>query len=105
LPSRAGELLEGVVAVLGRLGVRGPPAAKLVDRRVERLRLDARVGERLAGVGVLRKDQGEQQPLDGDVAVARFLGDLLGLVEDPKGLAVEPGRLVGAGAGDDRDPG
>ncbi len=99
----AGEFLQGVVAVLGRLGVGGPAAAKLVDRGVERLRLDARVGERLAGAGGRRQHQRQKHPLDGDVAVAGFLGDLLGLVEHPQSLGVEARSRVGAAAGDDRD--
>jgi hypothetical protein len=94
----AGELLERVVAVLGRLGVGASAAAQLVDRRVERLRLDPGVGECLAGVAGLGQHQGQQHSLDGDVAVARFLRDLLGLVEDSQRLGVQGGRRTGAAA-------
>ena len=46
---------------------------------------DARARKDLAGVAVLFKRNREQQPLDGDVAVAGLLGDLLGVVEQPRG--------------------
>ncbi len=77
----AGEFLQRLVAVLGRRRVGGTALAHLLDGGVEPLGGNARVGERAARLGRGREREGEQQPLGGDVAVARLLGDLLGLVE------------------------
>ena len=60
--------------------------------------------ERVADVGALGERHGEQDALDRDVAVAGLLGDLLGLVEDADGVAVERRRLGRAAAGDGRAP-
>jgi hypothetical protein len=51
------------------------------------------------------KNEREQHPLDGDVAVACLGRDLLGLVEQPQGLAVDAGCLRGARAGHGGDLG
>ena len=56
-------------------------------------------GERLAGRRVRGHRQREQQPLDRDIAVAGFLGDLLGLVENPRQFGAEI-DLPGAAAFD-----
>ena len=51
-------------------------------------------GEDLAGVAVLLQRERQQQPLDGDEAVAGLLGDLLGVVEHaaPSPAPDRPGR-------------
>src|SRR3546814_4273724 len=66
----AGEFLERVIAILGRRRVGAAPAAQRVDRSVEGFGGRARSLERLARRGVERQRQRNQQPLDGDVAVA-----------------------------------
>ena len=95
--------LERVVAVLGTLRVGGAAAAQLVDRGVEILRGHPRLGQRCADVAVLGQRHREQDPLDGNVTVIGLLRDLLGLVEDADGVAVERGRLRRAAAGDRGD--
>ena len=45
--------------------------------------------DQFAGVAVLVERDREQQPLDGDEAVAGLLGDLLGAVEQPRGAGRE----------------
>src|SRR3546814_2864996 len=50
--------------------------------------------ERLARRGVERQRQRNQQPLDGDVAVASLLRDLLGGIENTHRIVVEPRRLL-----------
>ena len=81
----AGVLLECVIALLGARGLGGAALAQLVDRLVQRLGLDARGLQRLAGVGGAH-GQRQQQLLDGDVGIAGLLRRLLGLVEQPRGL-------------------
>ena len=109
LARRLGEVarifLQRVVAVLGALRVGGAAAAQLVDRGVEVLRGEAGLGERAADVGVLGQRHRQQDALDRDVAVAGLLRDLLGLVEDADGVAVERRRLGRAAAGHRRDLG
>ena len=55
----------------------GAALAQRVDRGVEILRRDAGLGQDLAGLAVLVERERQQQPLDGDEAVARLLGGLL----------------------------
>jgi hypothetical protein len=81
----AGVLLQRVVALLGAGAVRGAALAHLVDRGVQRLRRHAGALQRLAGVGLARR-QRQQQLLDGDEGVAGLLRDLLRGVEQPRGL-------------------
>ena len=95
--------LQRVVAVLGALRVGGAAAAQLLDRGVEVLRREARLLQRGADVGALGQRHRQQDALDGDVAVAGLLRDLLGLVENADGVAVERGRLRRAAAGDGGD--
>ena len=85
----AGIFLERVIGVLGRRTVGGAALAQRFDRGVEVLRRDAGAGEDLAGLAVLLERQREQQPLDGDEAVARLLGDLLRLVEHARERGIE----------------
>ncbi len=74
--------LQGIVSLLGRGAVRRAAFAKLVDRRVQPVRRDASVGENFCCIGALLDGERKQEPFDGDIAVARLLGDLLGLIED-----------------------
>ena len=80
----AGVFLERVVGVLGRRRVGGAALAQRLDGGVEILRRDAGAREDFSGLAVLLEREREQQPLDRDEAVAGLLGDLLGLVEDPR---------------------
>ncbi len=80
----AGVFLQRIVGAFRRGRVGGAPLAQGLDRRVEVLRRDARLGENLPRLAVLLQSDREQQPLDRDVAVARLLGDLLGVVEQPR---------------------
>ena len=104
LPSRAacgevaGVFLQRVIGVLGRLRVGGAALAQRLDRGVEVLRRDAGPRQDLAGLAVLLEREREQQPLDGDEAVAGLLGDLLGVVEQPRGRGRQI-DLAGAAAG------
>src|SRR5437868_3918614 len=82
-----------------RLRVRRAAAAQFVDRGVEVLRRQTGFREGRTDIGVLGQRHGQQDPLDGDVGVARLFGDLLGLVEDADRIAVERGRLGCAGSG------
>ena len=92
----AGIFLQCVIGVLGRLRVGRAALAQAFDRGIEVLRRDAGASEYLSRVAVLLKRDRKQQPLDRDEAIARLLGDLLGVVEQPRGR----GRKVDlAGAG------
>ena len=78
-------LLQRVVGVLGRGAVGGAALAQRIDGRVEILRGDAALGEDLSRLGILVQRQRQQQPLDGDKAVAGLLGGLLGRIEQARG--------------------
>ena len=80
----AGVFLQRVILVLGARRVGGAALADVVDRRVERLRRDAGVGQNLGRLRALLHRQRQQQALDGDERVARLLGDLLGVVEQAR---------------------
>ena len=95
----AGVFLQRVIGVLGRCRIGGAALAQRLDRGVEVLRRDAGAGQDLAGVAVLVERERQQQPLDGDEAVAGLLGDLLGVVEDARQRRVEI-DLAGAAARD-----
>ena len=73
----AGVFLQRVIGVLGRARVGGAALAQRVDGRVEVLRRDAGARQNLAGLAVLLERERQQQALDGDVAVAGLLRDLL----------------------------
>src|SRR5438034_3635354 len=79
-----GIFLERVVGILGRAGVGRAAVAQGVDRRVQTLRGDAGAGQDLSGLAVLLERERKQQPLDGDVAVARLFRDFLRLIEYPR---------------------
>ena len=77
----AGIFLQRVIGVLGRGAVGGAALAQRLDRRVQVLRRDAALAEDGAGLAVLLERQPEQQPLDGDKAVAGLFGGLFRGVE------------------------
>ena len=83
----AGIFLQRVVGVLRRHVVGGAALAERIDRGVESLRGDARLGEDAAGLAILVESEAEQHPLDGDIAVARLLGHLLGGIEEAHQVA------------------
>src|SRR5438270_455615 len=91
--------LQRVVAVLRALRIGGPAAAQLVDRGVQILRRHTRLGERCADVRVLGQRHGQQDALDRDIAVVRLGRDLLGLVDDADGVAVDARRRSSAAPG------
>ena len=95
--------LERVVAFLGRSTVGLAAFAQILDSRVELLRRHPTGRERLAGGRLPGQRQCEQQPLDGNKAVACLLRDLFGLLEDPGDLGREI-NLPGAAALDPRLP-
>ena len=76
--------LQRVILVLGARGVRGAAFAQIIDRRVERLRRDAGVGQNLGRLRSLLHRERKQEALDGDKRIARLLGDLLGVVEQAR---------------------
>ena len=94
----AGIFLQRVIGVLGRGAVGGAALAQRFDRRVEVLRRDAALAEDGAGLAALLERQAEQQPLDGDKAVAGLFGGLFRGVERPRqfGRQID---LPGAAAG------
>ena len=102
-------LLERIVAGLGRGTVGGPALAQVVDGGVQRLWSGAGVGQDAGGPRPLGERKREQQTLGGDVAVAGLLRDVLGGVEEPRGLrrevelagaaALHPGQRVERGLG------
>ena len=79
-------LLQRVVAVLGGRRGRRPALADLLDRAVQRLRGHAGVGQHARRRRAGRQRQRQQQPLGGDELIARLLGDLLRLLEQPRRL-------------------
>ena len=93
----AGIFLERVIGVLGRGRIGGAALAQRLDGGVEVLRRDAGLGEDLAGLAVLLDRERQQQPLDGDEAVAGLLGGLLGGVEHARQRRLEI-ELAGAAA-------
>ncbi len=93
----AGIFLQRVIGVLGGGRIRGAALAQRLDRGIERLRRDAGIGKDLSGVAGLLERQSEQEPFDGDKAVARLLPGLLGGVEHPRQSRVEI-DLAGAAA-------
>ena len=87
----AGEFLERFIAVFGGCGVGGAATAQVVDRGVEGVGLEPRVGKRLADGCRSRQHHCKQQTLDGDIAVARLGRDLFGLIEQAHRVIVEAG--------------
>ena len=94
--------LERIVAIFGPLRVGASATAQLVDRGVEILRRQARFGEGVADRAALGEREGEQDPFDRDVGIAGLGGDRLGRIEQAQQVAVDPGRLGRAAAGDRR---
>ena len=77
----AGIFLQRVVSVLRRRAIGRAALAQGLDGGVERLRRDAGIGENFSGLGALFRSEREQQPFDGDKAVAGLLARLLGGIE------------------------
>ena len=95
----AGIFLQRVIGVFGRRASRrcGPCAsASIAALRV--CGVTPALAEDLAGLAVLLHREREQQPLDGDEAVAGLLAGLLGGVEHPRQRRIEI-DLAGAAAG------
>jgi len=101
----AREFLQRIIAVFGARRIGGAAAAQLVDRAVQRLGAHAGGRQRLAGRRGRRQRQRQQQPFDGDEAVARLLRHLLGGIEHAHGIIVEARRLLRAAARYGRHPG
>jgi hypothetical protein len=80
----ASVFLQRVIPFLGRRAVGLAALADVFDRPIEALRVDPRRRQRLRRTGAGSRRQREQQPLDGDKAVAGALRQLLGLLEDPR---------------------
>ena len=74
----AGVFLQRVVAGFGGGGVGGAALADVVDRLVEAVGVTPASARILRCRRVLLHGEREQQPLDGDVAIAGLLGELLG---------------------------
>ena len=103
----AGEFLQRVVAVLGRLRCRrcGRRAAALIAALSASALTPASASALPASVS-LASTSASRMPLDRDVAVARLLRDLLGLVEHRGRVSPSSaGVWLGAAAGDRRDLG
>jgi hypothetical protein len=77
-----GIFFQRIISVLGGSRIRGAALAQSLDRDVERLRGDARILQNLCRLAALLDGQSQQQPLDGDETVARFLAGVFGSVED-----------------------
>ncbi len=77
--------LQRIVGVLGAGGVRRAAFADVVDRAVEGLRRHAGLGENFCGVRALFQSERDQQPLDGDEAVAGLVGEFFRVVEQARG--------------------
>ena len=80
----AGVFLQRVIGVFGARRIGRAALAQIVDRRVQRLRRHACVGENPARLGALLHRQRDEQALDGDEGIAGLLRDLLGIVEQAR---------------------
>src|SRR6185437_5733041 len=78
--------LERVVTLLGARAGRRPTFAHFLDRAIQSPGGEPRIRQRLRRRSALGERDRQQQPLDGDEAVASLLGDLLGFTEEPRGL-------------------
>ena len=74
--------LQRIIGLLGTCRIGGAALADVIDDLVQRLRRDAGFGENVRGLGRLLHGQRLQQPLDGDEAVAGFLGQIFRGGED-----------------------
>jgi len=95
----AGVFLECVVALLGRGTLGRTPFADLVDRRVQRLRRHAGLGQRLGRRRAGRHCEREQQAFGRDVAVAGLFGERFGLFEQARRFRSQV-KLAGPGTFD-----
>jgi len=84
----AREALQRIVTVLRRLAVRGPPAAQLVDRGVERLGRNPRLGEGVPHPRALGEQHRQQQSLDRYELVPGLGRNLLRLVDQADRRAI-----------------
>ena len=73
--------LERIIGVLRRRGIGRASLTQILDRRVETLRIDARILQDARGVGSLRHRQCQKQGFRRDEAVAGLLGDVLRGIE------------------------
>ena len=90
--------LQRVVGVLGRRAVGGAALAQRFDGGVERLRRHAGMARIFPASLPFSSAKREQQPLDGDEAVAGLLARFLGGIEDARQRRIEI-NLSGATAG------
>ena len=97
----AGIFLQRVIGVLGRRAVGGAALAQRFDRGIEVLRRDAALLQDAAGLAVFLERQPEQQPLDGDKAVAGLFGGFFRGIERARQIGREI-DLSGAAAGNFR---
>ena len=100
----AGVFLQRVVIVFGAAAVGRLALAEIVDRLVQRLAGDVGALHRLRRRRAFGENDGEQQYLRRHETVARFFGDLLGLIEQAGGLPRQV-HLAGSGTFDDRQLG
>jgi hypothetical protein len=77
----AGIFLQRVIGILGRGGIRSAALAQGLDRRIEVLRGEPALAQNAAGFAALVEREPEQEPLDGDKAVAGLFSRLLGGIE------------------------
>ena len=82
----AGIFLQRVIGIFGRRGIRGAALAQGLDRGIEVLWRDTAFFQDGTGFAVLLERQPEQQPFDGDKAVAGLVGDLFRGVERTRQL-------------------
>ena len=87
--------LERVIAFLGRGRIGRPALAQVVDRGIEILRGDCTGRQRVLRLGV-HHGQRHQHPFDRHEAVARLLGDLLGLIQNPHERGIDIDLAVAA---------
>jgi hypothetical protein len=79
----ASVFLQRVVTLLGRSTIGRAPLPQIVDRGIQRLRLDPGAVQHLGRLGALGQRDRGKHPLGADETVARLGGDLLRLVQQP----------------------
>ena len=70
-----------LIGILSRACVSRAPLAQCIDCLIEVLRAEARTREDPSGLTILLERKREQQPLDGDVAIAGFFRNFLCLIK------------------------